>query len=71
MTAFGTAALVLVGLLFTAAVTIAGARQRTVGRIARQAPTIKKWGGWIMFTVGVWLVVLAVFADFFARLFPV
>ncbi|MGH8945480.1 MAG: hypothetical protein ACRDVL_04965 [Acidimicrobiia bacterium] len=54
-----------------AAFVVSGERQRIIGRIARQAPTIKRWGGWILLAVGVWLVALAVFADFFAGLFPV
>ena len=63
--------MVLVGLLFAAAFTVAGAQQRTIDRISRQAPTVKRWGGWLLVAVGVWFIALAVFADFFADLFPV
>ncbi len=63
--------MVLVGLLFTAAFTVARAQQSTIERITAQAPVIKRWGGWILIGVGLWFVALAVFADFFANLFPV
>lgn len=63
--------MVLVGLLFGAAVAVAGAQQRTIERIAAQAPAVKRWGGWILMAVGAWFIALALFADFFADLFPV
>jgi hypothetical protein len=50
---------------------VARAQQRTIERITAQAPVIKRWGGWILTGVGLWFVALAVFADFFADLFPV
>lgn len=71
LAAFVVAAVVLVGLLFTAALAAAGAQEATVERIKAQAPTVKKWGGIILVIVGAWFIVLAVFAGFFAELFPV
>lgn len=71
MSAFVAASVVLVGLLFVAALSISGAQDRTVSRIRAQAPTVKRWGGWILVAVGVWFLALAVFADRFADLFPV
>lgn len=65
------AAIVLVGLVFAAAFTVSGAEERTLERIKAQAPTVKKWGGWILVAVGSWFLVLAVFADFFEHIFPV
>jgi hypothetical protein len=62
---------VLVALLFTAAFTVANAQQATVARVQAQAPAVKKWGGVVLVVVGVWFLVLATFADFFAGLFPV
>lgn len=71
LTAFTAAAVVLVGLLFSAAFAVAGAQERTVERIRIHAVAVKRWGGWILTGVGTWLIVLAVFADFFVELFPV
>jgi thiosulfate reductase cytochrome b subunit len=62
---------VLVGLVFTAAFLVAGAEEGTLERMQVQAPTVKRWGGWILVAVGLWFLVLAVFADFFADIFPV
>ncbi len=70
-TAFASAALVLVGLLFLSAFTVARAQAATVERIQAQAPAVKQWGGGILVVLGVWFVTLAVFADFFAGVFPV
>jgi hypothetical protein len=65
------ASIVLVALVFAAALGVAGAQDRTIQRIKVQAPRVKKWGGWILTVVGVWLMILAAFADFFAEIFPV
>lgn len=69
--AFLTAAVVLVGLVFGAAFTVAHSEQRVVETIKAKTTTIKRWGGWTMAAVGLWLLSLAVFADFFAGIFPV
>lgn len=69
--AFAVAAVVLVGLVFTAAFGVAGAQDQTIRRITAEAPRIKRWGGWILTGVGVWFLALAAFADFFAEMFPV
>lgn len=63
--------MVLVGLLFLAAFVVAGAEERTVERLQARAPQVKRWGGWVLVAVGLWFIVLAVFADFFTGLFPV
>ncbi len=57
--------------MFTAAFTVSRAQDTTVDRIQNAAPTIKRWGGAVLIAVGVWFITLAVFADFFARIFPV
>jgi hypothetical protein len=64
-------AAVLVVLLFVAALSVAVAQERVVGRIPASTPAIKHWGGWILVVVGAWFVILGVFAAAFARLFPV
>lgn len=40
-------------------------------RIGASAPTVKRWGGYVLVIVGLWFVALGVFADVFARVFPV
>ena len=57
--------------MFTAAFGVTRAESATLERITVQAATVKRWGGWILVAVGVWFLVLAVFADFFADIFPV
>lgn len=69
--AFVVAAIVLVSLVFIAAFGIATAQDQTIERMRAHAPRVKKWGGWILVTVGAWFLTLAVFADFFAEIFPV
>jgi len=61
----------MVALVFAAAFSVAGAEQRTLERIKAQAPRVKRWAGWVLVGVGVWFITLAVFADFFARIYPV
>jgi protein-S-isoprenylcysteine O-methyltransferase Ste14 len=70
-TAFGLAAVVIVALMFTAAFTVSRAQDATVARIRATAPAIKRWGGAVLVGVGLWFISLAVFADFFAEIFPV
>jgi len=50
---------------------VAGAQESTLQRIKGQAPVVKRWGGHVLITLGLWFIALAVFADFFAELFPV
>lgn len=69
--AFVVASVVLILLVFGAAFGVAGAQDQTVERLKAEAPRVKKWGGWILTVVGVWFLVLAAFADFFAGIFPV
>lgn len=69
--AFALAAVVLVGLVFTSAFVVAGAQEATLERVKAQSSSVKRWGGRVLIVLGVWFVVLAVFADFFAELFPV
>jgi hypothetical protein len=57
--------------LFAAAVGVARAEQSTLARVEAQGPRVKRWAGWVLIGVGGWFLVLALFADFFARVFPV
>lgn len=61
----------LVVLVFGAAFAVARAEESTLERIQVQAATVKRWGGRILVAVGLWFLVLAVFADSFADVFPV
>lgn len=57
--------------MFTLALSLATAQERTVTAMQVGAPTVKRWGGRILVLVGTWFILLATFADFFARIFPV
>ena len=62
---------VFVSLVFSLAFLIASAQERVI-RIAKlQSRTVKYWGGVILLGVGGWTVLLGLFANFFATLFPV
>jgi TRAP-type C4-dicarboxylate transport system permease large subunit len=65
------AAAVVVLLAFAAAFFVALAHEHVTDRISASAPTVKRWGGYLLTLVGVWLITLGVFAEFFARVFPV
>ncbi len=71
MVAFVVAAAVLVWLMFVLAAVLAAAQERTVEMMRAGAPAVKRWGGRILVAVGVWFVILGIFAEQFGRLFPV
>ncbi|HEY3211358.1 MAG TPA: hypothetical protein VGL18_16510 [Actinomycetota bacterium] len=58
-------------LSFGAAFTVGWAQEGTTERLRASAPSVKRWGGIVLVVVGVWFVLLGVFADAFARIFPV
>ena len=57
--AFGVAALMMVLLMFTLALVIGAAQQRTVEAMRAGAPTVKRWGRRILMLVGAWFIALA------------
>lgn len=61
LTAFVVTGVVLVVLLFAAALGTAIAQQRVTARLEAGAATVKRWGGHVLIAVGVWLLLLAVF----------
>jgi len=61
----------IVVLMFALALLVGSAQQRTVDALKANAPKVKRWGGRVLVTVGVWFVALGVFATFFADVFPV
>lgn len=69
--AFATAALTLVVLTFSLALLVDRAREATIERLRASAPRIKRWGGVILVLVGAWILLLGLFAEEFATLFPV
>lgn len=71
LAAFGTAGLVIVLLLFGLAAAVATAQERVVSTLQAGVTQIKRWGGVILIAVGLWTLASAVWADEFARLFPV
>lgn len=71
VSAFVVAAITIMACVFAAATGVARAQQATLTRLEARAPQVKRWTGWVVIGVGVWLVVLAVFADVFAEVFPV
>jgi hypothetical membrane protein len=69
--AFIVAAAALVVLMFTLALVLAAAQERTAEALRAGAPAVKRWGGRILVIVGIWLVILGVFAEEFAGVFSV
>ena len=71
MAGFVVAGVAIVALMFSLALLLAAARERTVEAIQNGAPSVKRWGGRVLLAVGAWFIALGVFADFFADVFPV
>ncbi len=71
LVAFANAAVTMVLLMFGLALALATAQERLVATLQARASEVKRWGGWILLLVGGWFLVLAIFADFFAQIFPV
>ena len=69
--AFLVAAAALVVLMFTLALVLAAAQERTAEFLRAGAPAVKRWGGRILILVGAWFVILGIFADEFAGVFSV
>ncbi len=65
------AAAALVVLMFTLALVLAAAQERTAEAMRTGAPAIKRWGGRILIVLGIWFIMLGVFADSFSDLFTV
>jgi putative Mn2+ efflux pump MntP len=65
------AAGVITLLALALAAAIAAAQERLVGTMRAGVAQVKQWGGIILIVVGVWFLILAIWADFFARIFPV
>jgi len=70
-TAFMIAALAITILMFLLSSVIAFAQERVVDTLRSSLTEVKKWGGRILILVGLWLIVLAIFAETFANIFRV
>lgn len=52
-------------------VVVGSAQEHTVSRVKARSTDVKRWGGWILVAIGTWFLVLAIWADLFAEIFPV
>jgi len=62
---------VVVLLLFGAAVGVALLQDRLVARVQASAPTVKRWGGRVLIVLGLWFVALGAFSSVLEEWFPV
>lgn len=69
--AFVVAALTISLLMFGLALAIALAQEQIVDTLRAGVVQVKQWGGRVLIVVGLWLIVLGIWADAFAQLFPV
>ncbi|HEV2125786.1 MAG TPA: hypothetical protein VGW38_23775 [Chloroflexota bacterium] len=69
--AFAAAALVIVLLLFGLAAAVAASQQQVVKTLQASVTRVKRWGGWVLIGIGLWTLALAIWAEEFARIFPV
>ncbi len=67
--AFAAAATVMVALMFSLALLIATAQERTVRAIRARATRVKRWTGWILLGVGAFVLASATVPDVFRRVF--
>ncbi len=65
------AALVISLLAFLAAAAVASSQETMAERVVASAPAMKRWGGVLLILVGIYFIVTGLFAESFARLFPV
>lgn len=57
--------------MFGLALAIALAQEQIVDTLRAGVVQVKQWGGRVLIVVGLWLIVLGIWADAFAQLFPV
>ncbi|MBW3564513.1 MAG: hypothetical protein KY459_07295 [Acidobacteria bacterium] len=57
--------------MFSLSFSIASAQEQVLERMQARAKDVKRIGGWILVTVGTWLLILAIFAQEFSRVFTV
>lgn len=69
--AFATAAITLALLLFGLALLIVTGQRRVIATLNVNTRRVKRSGGVVLVGVGLWTLALAIWADAFARFFPV
>jgi cytochrome c-type biogenesis protein len=69
--AFVAVSLVIIILMFVLALVISRAQEGLIERLKLNAPNVKRWAALIPIGVGLWFIILTVFAGFFENLFPV
>jgi hypothetical protein len=69
--AFAVAGVVIILLMLGLAGAIGTAQERLVATLRAGTTQIKRWGGVILILVGIWFIILAIWAETFARIFPV
>lgn len=69
--AFVVAALTIILLIFGLAFAVGSAQEGLITYLKTGAPVVKRWGAYILIIIGVWFIILAVFAGYFASIFPV
>lgn len=65
------AGIVLAVMFIGLSLIVGRAQEHTLTRMRASSSQIKRWGAWILVTVGTWFLVLAIWADSFAEIFPV
>lgn len=71
LSAFATAAFTIALVMLFLVTAIGLAQAHTISRMKRSTHLVKRWGGAVLILVGIWLMVLAVWAETFAQIFPV
>lgn len=57
--------------MFALALSIALAQEQLVATMKARTSKVKQWGGRILILVGIWLIILGIWANAWAQIFPV
>ncbi|MPZ70594.1 MAG: hypothetical protein GEU71_13860 [Actinobacteria bacterium] len=71
MSELSVAGIVMVVMFVGLSLVVRSAQLQTVKRIQARSTEVKRWGGWVLVGIGSWFLILAIWADFFAEIFPV
>lgn len=69
--AFVTASITIILLMICVAVIVTASREQTIRSLRLATVNARQFGGILLVAVGLWFIALAVWADFFAEVFPV
>jgi hypothetical protein len=70
-TAFVVAALTIVLVMFGLVFAVGTSQEGVIRGLKANTHRIRRWSGVILVLVGTWLIILAIWADAFARILPV